>query len=158
MFKSVNTDNISDEKGLLEQELVILKEELERAKRTIALQQECLFAGYRVEEFVKCLLCEKIFTNNSFLEAHTRRRHQGAGEKEARRVASKETQTEHFYPGDEDPNIKRSASFSEKEEEFHEHLPTSQTSLSVKNRKVKKSLKGNFSSIGKKLNKILKKK
>ena len=155
MLQAVNTDNLSEEKGLLEQELVILREELERARRTIALQQECLFAGYRVEEFVKCLLCEKIFTNNSFLESHTRRRHQGT---EARRVASKETQTEHFYPDDEDPNIKRSASFSEKEDEFHEQLPTSQSSLSVKNRKVKNSLKGNFSSIGKKLNKILKKK
>ena len=112
------------------------------------LDDLCNEFGYRVEEFVKCLLCEKIFTNNSYLAAHTRRRHREDGEGE--RGASKETQTELFYP---DLHLKRSESFNDPEEE---NKP--QSLLSVKHRKSKNSLKSNFSSIGRKLNKILKKK
>ena len=154
MSKTINTDNLNQQIGLLEEELVVLREELEVAKKTIALQQECLFKGYRVEEFVKCLLCGKIFTNNSYLAAHNRRRHTA---EEGERAASKETQTDFFYP---DLDIKRSESFNDKEEEYQPQSPTSSQSLSlsVKHRKTKNSFKSNFSSIGKKLNKILKKK
>ena len=138
---------LPEENKKLRLELARLREELEAAQMTITLQQECLFKGYKMEDFQKCHHCHKIFTNHSYLISHIERRHKTI-EEEKTSMDHKETQTENFY---DILDLKREDStsvLSLKEE----NQPT------LKNRKSNSQLKKNFTSIGKKINKILKKK
>ena len=128
----------------LRRELERLSEELETAKTTITLQQECLFKGYRVEQFEKCPHCHKIFTNNSYLAAHLRRRHDEEGQEPGRRTDTG-TQTE---------DISRELNDSE----LHDGSRQSLLMLPEKQRKTKGNFRRSFSSLGKKVNKMLQKK
>ena len=128
----------------LRRELKRLREELETAKTTITLQQECLFKGYRVEQFEKCPHCHKIFTNNSYLAAHLRRRHDEEGQEPGRRTDTG-TQTE---------DISRELNDSE----LHDGSRQSLLMLPEKQRKTKGNFRRSFSSLGKKVNKMLQKK
>ena len=128
----------------LRRELERLREELETAKTTITLQQECLFKGYRVEQFEKCPHCHKIFTNNSYLAAHLRRRHDEEGQEPGRRTDTG-TQTE---------DISRELNDSE----LHDGSRQSLLMLPEKQRKTKGNFRRSFSSLGKKVNKMLQKK
>ena len=128
----------------LRRELERLREELETAKTTITLQQECLFKGYRVEQFEKCPHCHKIFTNNSYLAAHLRRRHDEEGQEPGRRTDTG-TQTE---------EISRELNDSE----LHDGSRQSLLMLPEKQRKTKGNFRRSFSSLGKKVNKMLQKK
>ena len=128
----------------LREQLERLREELETAKTTITLQQECLFKGYRVEQFEKCPHCHKIFTNNSYLAAHLRRRHDEEGQEPGRRTDTG-TQTE---------DISRELNDSE----LHDGSRQSLLMLPEKQRKTKGNFRRSFSSLGKKVNKMLQKK
>ena len=128
----------------LRRELERLREELDTAKTTITLQQECLFKGYRVEQFEKCPHCHKIFTNNSYLAAHLRRRHDEEGQEPGRRTDTG-TQTE---------DISRELNDSE----LHDGSRQSLLMLPEKQRKTKGNFRRSFSSLGKKVNKMLQKK
>ena len=128
----------------LREELERLREQLETAKTTITLQQECLFKGYRVEQFEKCPHCHKIFTNNSYLAAHLRRRHDEEGQEPGRRTDTG-TQTE---------DISRELNDSE----LHDGSRQSLLMLPEKQRKTKGNFRRSFSSLGKKVNKMLQKK
>ena len=139
---------LPEENKKLRLELARLREELEAAQMTITLQQECLFKGYKMEDFQKCHHCHKIFTNHSYLISHIERRHKTI-EEEKTSMDHKETQTENFY---DILDLKREDSTSVQSLK-EENQPT------LKNRKTTNSqLKKNFTSIGKKINKILKKK
>ena len=127
----------------LRRELERLREELETAKTTITLQQECLFKGYRVEQFEKCPHCHKIFTNNSYLAAHLRRRHDEEGQEPGRRTDTG-TQTE---------DISRELNV---QSELHDG--SCQLMIPEKQRKTKGNFRRSFSSLGKKVNKMLQKK
>ena len=129
----------------LRRELERLREELDTAKTTITLQQECLFKGYRVEQFEKCPHCHKIFTNNSYLAAHLRRRHDEEGQEPGRRTDTG-TQTE---------DISRELN---DQSELHDGSRQSLLMLPEKQRKTKGNFRRSFSSLGKKVNKMLQKK
>ena len=149
MSQSGTDPELSEENKTLRLELASLREELEAAQKTITLQQECLFKGYKMEDFQKCPHCHKIFTNHSYLISHIERRHKASEGDEAARKNHKETQTENISESDlktEDSTSVPIPSFKE------ENLAT------LKNRKSKNQLTKNFTLIGKKLNKILKKK
>ena len=86
-----------EENKRLRLEIARLREELEAAHMTISLQQECLFKGYKMEDFQKCLHCHKIFTNHSYLVSHIERRHrttEAGGVERGTSRDHKETQTE----------------------------------------------------------------
>ena len=129
----------------LRRELDRLREELETAKTTITLQQECLFKGYRVEQFEKCPHCHKIFTNNSYLAAHLMRRHEDGGQ-EPGRGTDIGTQTE---------DISRQIN---DQSELHDGSRQSLLMIPEKQRKTKGNFRRSFSSLGKKVNKMLQKK
>ena len=142
---------LSEENKKLRLELARLREELETAQMTITLQQECLFKGYKMEDFQNCLHCHKIFTNHSYLISHIERRHKASEEGVVEREVmtdNKETQTEDISDI-EDPKTEDSTSVSGFKDEHQQAL---------KNRKTKNQLTKNFTSLGKKINKILKKK
>ena len=141
--------DLCEENKKLRLELARLREELESAQITITLQQECLFKGYKMEDFQKCPHCHKIFTNHSYLISHIERRHKTNEEAVVEREASnKETQTENISDIQDlkTEDSKSVVSFKEENQQ------------TLKNRKTKNQLTKNFASIGKKLNKILKKK
>ena len=134
-------------------EIARLREELEAAHMTISLQQECLFKGYKMEDFQKCLHCHKIFTNHSYLVSHIERRHrttEAGGVERGTSRDHKETQTENISDiQDQKVEVEDTTSVSNFKEGNQQTL---------KNRKNSNQLKKNFTSIGKKINKILKKK
>ena len=142
---------LTEENKELRLELARLREDLETARMTITLQQECLFKGYKMEDFQKCLHCHKIFTNNSYLISHIERRHKPSEESVVVKDASrnhKETQTDSIS---DIPDPKREDSIS---------VPSfkEENRQALKSRKTKPQLTKNFTSIGKKINKIFKKK
>ena len=151
MSQAATGPDLAEENKTLRRELARLREELETAQMTITLQQECLYKGYKMEDFQKCLHCHKIFTNHSYLISHIERRHkareEGVTERESRRD-HKETQTEDICDL-HDPKTEDSTSVSSFKDENQQTL---------KNKKTKNQLTKNFTSLGKKINKILKKK
>ena len=151
MSQSGTGAQLPEENKKLRLELARLREDLETARMTITLQQECLFKGYKMEDFQKCLHCHKIFTNHSYLISHIERRHktseEGGGERKTSRD-HKETQTENISDL-QDLKTEDSTSVPVFKEENQQTL---------KNRKTNNQLKKNFTSLGKKINKILKKK
>ena len=74
-----------------------LEVEIEKYKRIIVMQQECLFNQSKLETFQKCCHCDKVFVNESFLRAHLRRKHgtdtPESGLPERPRMVEQETQT-----------------------------------------------------------------
>ena len=142
-----------EENKRLRLEIARLREELEAAHMTISLQQECLFKGYKMEDFQKCLHCHKIFTNHSYLVSHIERRHrttEAGGVERGTSRDHKETQTENISDiQDQKVEVEDTTSVPNFKEENQQTL---------KNRKNSNQLKKNFTSIGKKIHKILKKK
>ena len=140
---------LSEENKKLRLELARLRGELETAQMTITLQQECLFKGYKLEDFQKCPHCYKIFTNHSYLISHIERRHKATEEGVVEKgTSNKETQTENISDL-QDPKTEDSTSVLSFKEGNQQ---------TMKNRKTKNQLTKSFTSFGKQINKILKKK
>ena len=145
---------------VLEEKLRCLEIEIDKYKKIIVMQQECIFNKTSLESFQKCCHCDKVFVNVSFLKSHTRRRHgifpseniETKDEKPA--FVDQDTQTCIQIKTSEDlsfsttfdlirsrswPNLRASISISN-ESEWE------------KGRKKKKSLKGRMFVIRKKIN------
>ena len=71
----LNMEKIKDSYGILEKETIMLRKEVKKSRKLLAVQQESLFKGTDIKEFQKCLLCSKTFINESFLVSHMNRRH-----------------------------------------------------------------------------------
>ena len=59
----------------LEEKVKCLEMEIDKYKKIIVMQQECLFNESKLETFQKCCHCNKVFVNESFLLSHIRRKH-----------------------------------------------------------------------------------
>ena len=59
----------------LDEKVKHLELEIEKYKKIIVMQQECLFNESKLETFQKCCHCDKVFVNESFLLSHIRRKH-----------------------------------------------------------------------------------
>ena len=145
----------------MQQRVAQLEAEVERYKRIIAMQQECLFRHQDLQQFQKCSFCDKIFVNRSFLSSHVARRHpeQVQGEDEVTehsRTQSTQTQEETssiLEVGRSDQELedsRRSASWPS--------LATTATleSPAARHKPHKHSLKRKLSSISRKLNRSFK--
>ena len=151
----------------MQQRVAQLEGEVERYKRIIAMQQECLFRHQDLQQFQKCSFCDKIFVNRSFLSSHVARRHpeQLPGEDEVTehsgRQSHQSTQTQEetsssspLEVGHSDQELedsRRSASWPS--------LATTATLESPAARQLKPhkhSLKRKLSSISRKLNRSFK--
>ena len=81
----------------LEEKVKHLELEIEKYKKIIVMQQECLFNESKLETFQKCCHCDKVFVNESFLLSHIRRKHglspSESDKIEKPRMAEQETQT-----------------------------------------------------------------
>ena len=81
----------------LDEKVKYLEMEIEKYKKIIVMQQECLFNESKLETFQKCCHCDKVFVNESFLLSHIRRKHglsPSESEKiEKPRMSEQETQT-----------------------------------------------------------------
>ena len=150
----------------MQQRISQLEAEVERYKRIIALQQECLFRHQDFQQFQKCSFCDKIFVNNSFLTSHVARRHPEhvRGEDEetehSGRQSHQSTQTQEdtsrsspLEVGHSDQELeasRRSASWPS--------LATNATleSPAARHKPHKHSLKRKLSSISRKLNRSFK--
>ena len=148
----------------MQQRVAQLEAEVERYKRIIAMQQECLFRHQDLQQFQKCSFCDKIFVNNSFLSSHVARRHpeQVQGEDEvtehSRTQSHQSTQTQEdtssllgLDHGDQELEVsRRSASWPS--------LATTTTleSPAARHKPHKHSLKRKLSSISRKLNRSFK--
>ena len=148
----------------MQQRVAQLEAEVERYKRIIAMQQECLFRHQDFQQFPKCSFCDKIFVNSSFLTSHVARRHpeQVQGEDEVTehsgRQSHQSTQTQEetssrLELGHSDQELedsRRSASWPS--------LATTATleSPAARHKPHKHSLKRKLSSISRKLNRSFK--
>ena len=148
----------------MQQRVAQLEAEVERYKRIIAMQQECLFRHQDLQQFQKCSFCDKIFVNSSFLSSHVARRHpeQVQGEDEvtehSRTQSTQSTQTqvetssllEVGHSDQELEDSRRSASWPS--------LATTATleSPAARHKPHKHSLKRKLSSISRKLNRSFK--
>ena len=68
-------EHARDDKGDLIDKVMCLEKEIEKYKRIIVMQQECLFNNSKLESLQKCCHCDKVFVNESFLCSHIRRKH-----------------------------------------------------------------------------------
>ena len=68
-------DELVIENKKLENTIKSLQRDLVKCKEIITLQQQCIFTGSSLQQFQKCLYCEKIFINESYLNSHLLRRH-----------------------------------------------------------------------------------
>ena len=50
----------------LDEKVKYLETEIEKYKKIIVMQQECLFNESKLETFQKCCHCDKVFVNESF--------------------------------------------------------------------------------------------
>ena len=148
----------------MQQRVSQLEGEVERYKRIIAMQQECLFRHEDLQQFQKCSFCDKIFVNSSFLSSHVARRHpdqvQGGDEEteHSGRQSHQSTQTQEetsspLEVGHSDQELEgsmRSASWPS--------LATTTTleSPAARHKPHKHSLKRKLSSISRKLNRSFK--
>ena len=151
----------------MQQRVAQLEGEVERYKRIIAMQQECLFRHQDLQQFQKCSFCDKIFVKSSFLSSHVARRHpeQVQGEDEvtehSRTQSHQSTQTQVTQEGSssllevghsdqELEDSRRSASWPS--------LATTTTleSPAARHKPHKHSLKRKLSSISRKLNRSFK--
>ena len=149
----------------MQQRVAQLEAEVERYKRIIAMQQECLFRHQDLQQFQKCSFCDKIFVNNSFLSSHVARRHpeQVQGEDEvtehSRTQSHQSTQTQEeasssslLEVGHSDQELedsRRSASWPSL-------ATTTLESPAARHKPHKHSLKRKLSSISRKLNRSFK--
>ena len=74
-------DELVIENKKLENAIKSLQSELVKCKEIITLQQQCIFTGSSLQQFQKCLYCEKIFINESYLNSHLLRRHKNERKK-----------------------------------------------------------------------------
>ena len=74
-------DELVIENKKLENTIKSFQSELVKCKEIITLQQQCIFTGSSLQQFQKCLYCEKIFINESYLNSHLLRRHKKEKEK-----------------------------------------------------------------------------
>ena len=74
-------DELVIENKKLENTIKSFQSELVKCKEIITLQQQCIFTGSSLQQFQKCLYCEKIFINESYLNSHLLRRHKNEREK-----------------------------------------------------------------------------
>ena len=88
-----------EEKDLSEK-VKCLEKEIEKYKKIIVMQQDCLFNNSKLETFQRCFHCDKVFVNESFLRSHIRRKHGlspvqylDSEENEKPRMVDQETQT-----------------------------------------------------------------
>ena len=148
----------------MQQRISQLEAEVERYKRIIAVQQDCLFRHRDFQQFQKCSFCDKIFVNSSFLSSHVARRHpeQVRGDDEVTehngRQSHESTQTQEDtssllevdHSDQELEGSRRSASWPS--------LATTATleSPAARHKPHKHSLKRKLSSISKKLNRSFK--
>ncbi|XP_053567362.1 cilium assembly protein DZIP1L [Bombina bombina] len=93
------------------EELKMVKEENKRRKKLIATQQMLLQAG--ANNYHKCQLCDKAFTNYSYLQGHVQRRHPEITEAER----EKKKQVAHMEDGIEELKIKLQKTQAQLEEE-----------------------------------------
>ena len=149
----------------MQQRVAQLEAEVERYKRIIAMQQECLFRHQDLQQFQKCSFCDKIFVNRSFLSSHVARRHpeQVQGEDEVTehsgRQSHQSTQTQ-----EEDTSSLLEVGHSDQELEDSRRsaswpsLATTTTleSPAARHKPHKHSLKRKLSSISRKLNRSFK--
>ena len=74
-------DELVIENKKLENTIKSFQSELVKCKEIITLQQQCIFTGSSLQQFQKCLYCEKIFINESYLNSHLLRRHKNERKK-----------------------------------------------------------------------------
>ena len=94
-------EHARDDKGDLIEKVKCLEKEIEKYKRIIVMQQECLFNNSKLESLQKCCHCDKVFVNESFLCSHIRRKHGlspgqdtlDSKKNESPRLVDQETQT-----------------------------------------------------------------
>ena len=107
-----------EKKDLIEK-VKFLEKEIEKYKRIIVMQQDCLFNNSKIETFQKCFHCDKVFVNESFLRSHIRRKHGlspvlqdtlDSQKSEKPRLVDQETQTSGQFNRNED--VLLSESFS----------------------------------------------
>ena len=176
--------DLEDENNELKTIIKNLQQDLAKHREIIALQQECLFKGKKIQDHQQCLECGKIFVNNSFLQSHLKRRHLKltaqdeastetfSGEKESNSVSTQTqtganlsqdtlmtTSTINDSVFDEDRTVKRSKSLPALSLQYYinneESVRESRTPGPTLSRKP--SFKKKISSIGKKFNKSLRK-
>ena len=148
----------------MQQRVAQLEGEVERYKRIIAMQQECLFRHQDFQQFQKCSFCDKIFVNNSFLSSHLARRHPEQVQGEDEVTEHSRTQSHQSTQTQEDTSSLLEVGHSDQELEDSRRsaswpsLATTATleSPAARHKPHKHSLKRKLSSISRKLNRSFK--
>ena len=148
----------------MQQRVAQLEAEVERYKRIIAMQQECLFRHQDLQQFQKCSFCDKIFVNRSFLTSHVARRHPEQVQSEDKVTEHSGTQSHQSTQTQEETSSLLKLGHSDQELEDSRRsaswpsLATTATleSPAARHKPHKHSLKRKLSSISRKLNRSFK--